>query len=259
MVILGSPRLKRGNVNTDLLTHMQRTELDQSIEEQDSVPELPEIPQLQHLAKNRPKRPKKHASSKNVLKLAEGDSEDIKEGLDTFFAKSLTPNQTPIGSPLFEDMHSSRHGSLSSSSSQNMSPSIASRSREDLRMKVAQDKLKTKTNDKTPPGTSPFTARRSETEVFTSKRRSFFTGEPAPQIEEKSPDNGEGSSDDVIKRTKTGIGLGGDILAEMKVKQEKRASVIPKTSDIGNLDNRTENKEEENPFGGIKLRKTPKR
>ena len=54
---------------TDLLTHMQRTELDQSIEEQDSVPELPEIPQLQHLAKNRPKRPKKHASTKNVLKV----------------------------------------------------------------------------------------------------------------------------------------------------------------------------------------------
>ena len=136
---------------------------------------------------------------------------------------------------------------------------------------VAQDKLKSKTNDKTPPGTSPFTARRlvqnwvfihiyniiysrSETEVFTSKRRSFFTGEATPQIEEKSPDDGEGGSDDVVKRTKTGIGLGGDILAEMRVKQEKRASVIPKTSDIGNAENRMESKEEENPFGGIKLR-----
>eukprot|EP00090_Calanus_glacialis_P000689 TRINITY_DN10463_c0_g1_i2.p1 TRINITY_DN10463_c0_g1~~TRINITY_DN10463_c0_g1_i2.p1 ORF type:complete len:1522 (-),score=274.97 TRINITY_DN10463_c0_g1_i2:738-5303(-) len=347
----------------DLLTHMQRTELDQSIEEQDSVPELPEIPQLQHLAKNRPKRPKKHASTKNVLKLAEGgDSEDIKEGLDTFFAKSLTPNQTPIGSPLFEELHSSRHGSISSASSH----SIASRSKEDLRMKVgtsgkisplmfdnhgrrspaetqipnemtsskykqlfkpeeskreeqpsiplrdeptrqpqpqevksrgglsclkpatldddlepltksperkpmmspsgrsisdifgkvAQDKLKSKTNDRTPPGTSPFTARRSETEVFTSKRRSFFTGEPNIQIEEKSPDEGEGGSDDVVKRTKTGVGLGGDILAEMRVKQEKRASVIPKTSDIANVDNRAENKDDENPFGGIKLRST---
>merc|ERR1712013_733708 len=237
----------------DLLAHMQRTELDKSIEEQDSVPELPEIPQLQHLAKNRPKRPKKHASTKNVLKLAEGgDSEDIKEGLDTFFAKSLTPNQTPIGSPLFEELHGSRHGSLSSASS----PSIASRSREDLRMKVAQDKLKSKTNDKTPPGTSPFTARRSETEVFTSKRRSFFTGDQNIQIEEKSPDDGETGSDDVVKRAKTGVGLGGDILAEMRVKQEKRASVIPKTSDIGSLDNRADTKEEENPFGGIKLRST---
>jgi len=368
MVILGSPRMKQREKGiNDLLTHMQRIELDQSIEEQDSVPELPEIPQLQHLAKNRPKRPKKHASSKNVVKLAEGDSEDIKEGLDTFFAKSLTPNHTPIGSPLFEELHGSRHGSISSASSQNVSPSIASRSREDLRMKVstsgkisplmfdnhgrrspaetqipnemtsskykqifkpeesrkeeptqplreeptrqsqpqefksrgglsclkpatldddlepltksperkplmspsgrsisdifgkvAQDKLKSKTNDKTPPGTSPFTARRSETEIFTSKRRSFFTGEATPQIEEKSPDDGEGS-DDVVKRTKTGLGLGGDILAEMRVKQEKRASVIPKTSDIGNVDNKNENKEDENPFGGIKLRKTTKR
>jgi hypothetical protein len=95
---------------------------------------------------------------------------------------------------------------------------------------------------------------RSETEVFTSKRRSFFTGEPNIQIEEKSPDEGEGGSDDVVKRTKTGVGLGGDILAEMRVKQEKRASVIPKTSDIANVDNRAENKEDENPFGGIKLR-----
>ena len=95
---------------------------------------------------------------------------------------------------------------------------------------------------------------RSETEVFTSKRRSFFTGEPTIQIEEKSPDDGEGGSDDVVKRSKTGLGLGGDILAEMRVKQEKRASVIPKTSEIGSLDSRVENKEEENPFGGIKLR-----
>ena len=63
------PLLTFLHLMTDLLTHMQRTELDQSIEEQDSVPELPEIPQLQHLAKNRPKRPKKHASTKNVLKV----------------------------------------------------------------------------------------------------------------------------------------------------------------------------------------------
>ena len=63
------PLLTFLHLMADLLTHMQRTELDQSIEEQDSVPELPEIPQLQHLAKNRPKRPKKHASTKNVLKV----------------------------------------------------------------------------------------------------------------------------------------------------------------------------------------------
>merc|ERR1719483_415507 len=57
-----------------------------------------------------------------------------------------------------------------------MSPS--GRSISDIFGKVAQDKLKSKTNDRTPPGTSPFTARRSETEVFTSKRRSFFHRRP---------------------------------------------------------------------------------
>ena len=61
----------------DLLTHMQKNEGDDKItgigrrqEEEDKVTELPEIPQLQHLAKNRPKRPKKHASTKNVVKVA---------------------------------------------------------------------------------------------------------------------------------------------------------------------------------------------
>ena len=69
--VLLDPLLTILTLMADLLTHMQKTELDQSIEEQDSVPELPEIPQLQHLAKNRPKRPKKHASTKNVLKVGE--------------------------------------------------------------------------------------------------------------------------------------------------------------------------------------------
>ena len=56
---------------------MQKNEGDDKItgigrrqEEEDKVTELPEIPQLQHLAKNRPKRPKKHASTKNVVKVA---------------------------------------------------------------------------------------------------------------------------------------------------------------------------------------------
>ena len=60
----------------DLLTHMQKSEVsgpEKAVEEEDKVTELPEIPQLQHLAKNRPKRPKKHASSKNIIKVGEGD------------------------------------------------------------------------------------------------------------------------------------------------------------------------------------------
>merc|ERR1719410_2806020 len=101
----------------DLLTHTSRTDLEQSIEEEDSVPELPEIPALQHLAKARPKRPKKHAATRGVTKAhtAEAESEDIKEGLDNFFSKSVTsslassitsstaspePQRTPTASPI---------------------------------------------------------------------------------------------------------------------------------------------------------------
>merc|ERR1719445_1314719 len=140
-----------------------------------------------------------------------------------------------------------------------MSPSGKSIS--DIFGKVAQDKLKSKTTDKTQSGTSPFTTRRSETEVFSTKRRSIFTsGEQNPaknDFEEKSPEEVEG--DDVVKRNKTGIGLGGDVLAEMKSKQEKRASVIPKTtSEIPGTkeDKDKDTREPENPFGGIKLRST---
>ena len=39
--------------------------------------------------------------------------------------------------------------------------------------------------------------------MFTSKRRSFFTGDQNIQIEEKSPDDGEAGSDDVVKRNKS--------------------------------------------------------
>ena len=46
-----------------------------------------------------------------------------------------------------------------------------------------------------------------------SRRRSVLPGE----VEERSP---EEDGDEVIRRTKNAIGLGGDVLAEMKVKQE---------------------------------------
>ena len=74
------------------------------------------------------------------------------------------------------------------------------------------------------------------------------------ETEERSP---EEDGDDVIRRNKTAIGLGGDVLAEMKVKQEKRASVIPKSSSEMSssvTEPGQKEREPENPFGGIKLR-----
>ena len=63
----------------------------------------------------------------------------------------------------------------------------------------------------------------------------------------------------------SGLGLGGDVLAEMKSKQEKRASVIPKSSSevssskeekevSSKAASKDDSKDQENPFGGIKLR-----
>jgi len=46
------------------------------------------------------------------------------------------------------------------------------------------------------------------------------------------------------------------MLKEMRVKQEKRASVIPLPRESG--ESKAEGKDDENPFGGIKLRKTGK-
>ena len=68
-----------------------------------------------------------------------------------------------------------------------------------------------------------------------------------------------------IKTDWSGLGLGGDVLAEMKSKQEKRASVIPKSSSevssskeerevSSKAVTKEEAKDQENPFGGIKLR-----
>ena len=99
--------------------------------------------------------------------------------------------------------------------------------------------------DKGTSGPSPFTARRSETEVFSNRRRSFLPGEP----EDKSPDDGD--SDEVVRRAR-GPGLGGDILKEMKVRQElKRASVIPKSDQS---EDHVDGKEEAKSFGNIHLR-----
>ena len=111
--------------------------------------------------------------------------------------------------------------------------------------------------DVTPPGTSPFTTRRSETEIFTSKRRSFFNSEGVEiRAQDKSPDSeslATSPDSDVVKRPK-GVGLGGNVLAEMKSRQEKRASVVPRTDSVDGVEVRTDKEVEENPFGQVKLR-----
>ena len=75
------------------------TQLDKSVEEQDSVPDLPDIPQLQHLAKARPKRPKKHASKSSGVRLEGEAATTTAAGLDTFFT-TPAPQPAKPQSPL---------------------------------------------------------------------------------------------------------------------------------------------------------------
>ena len=63
---------------------------------------------------------------------AEAGQQDMKEGLDNFFSRTASSpgsSSIPIGSPLVEDVRSV-------SATSTPSPSLVSRSREDLRMKV---------------------------------------------------------------------------------------------------------------------------
>ena len=64
-----------------------------------------------------------------TFQLAEGEAEDIKDGLDNFFSKTTSSpasHRTPVGSPVVEDIKNSSPSSRAA----------MSRSREDLRMKV---------------------------------------------------------------------------------------------------------------------------
>ena len=153
---------------------------------------------------------------------------------------------------------------------------------------MAQDKLsKSKSSDKQSlgnPGPSPFKGRKSEHDMMTSsaitssssgaanskkseqdsvasRRKSFLPASSAASSGTQPDDSGGGGgedrspedsseADDVLRRGARGQGLGGDILKEMRVRQEmKRASFVPKTE-------HSESKEEggKPPFGNVFLR-----
>ncbi len=100
--------------------------------------------------------------------------------------------------------------------------------------------------------------KKPEQESVTSRRKSFL---PASAVssgggDEKSPvwdDTAE--TDDVLRRSGGGgRGLGGDILKEMKVRQEmKRASFVPKTEHSAEKESKGLG-EESKPFANVFLR-----
>lgn len=240
--------------------------------EEDTVPELPSVTALQHLGKARPKRPKKHAPTRGAVVQREG--EDIHEGLDKFFTspKPASPVSTPSSpsprprvestsersqspsSPSMKNSDSKHKIGMSCLSStaadeddktdKKSSPSVQSIS--DIFAKSASSKL-TKPKEEGGKVISPFSTRKTETpsssgDVF-PRRRSF---QPDNSEEDpKSPvdaEMGKRTPEEVVKRH--GVGFGGTMMAEMKAKQEKRASFVPKE----------EEKNSTSLFGNVKLR-----
>ncbi len=100
--------------------------------------------------------------------------------------------------------------------------------------------------------------KKPEQESVSSRRKSFL---PASAVssggDEKSPVWDEsGEADDVLRRSGGGgRGLGGDILKEMKVRQEmKRASFVPKTEHSAEKESSKGLGEESKPFANVFLR-----
>merc|ERR1719225_1875299 len=90
----------------------------------------------------------------------------------------------------------------------------------------------------------------------------MFTAGEKLEAEERSPEDTAGADTEaelVRRQAKLGA-LGGDVLAEMRSKQEKRVSVVPKmtASTTAGAEGaaKDDGKEPENPFGGVKLRST---
>ena len=84
------------------------------------------------------------------------------------------------------------------------------------RLQVAQEKIgKSRLSDKP----SPFTGRRSETEVFSNRRRSFMPGGEAEKVD--SPEELVEGDDS----TRRGRGLGGDLLKVTSTPRRNRRSM----------------------------------
>ena len=113
--------------------------------------------------------------------------------------------------------------------------------------------------------------KRPELESASSRRKSFLPATTPVSghlegaiwsVEDKSPGGEEGwEGDDVLRRggrsATTKGGLGGDILKEMRVRQEmKRASFVPKTEHSMDKDKEREKegKDEGKPFANMFLR-----
>lgn len=250
--------------------------------------------QLQHLGKARPRRVKTRAPTRPMGRadLVEEDH-DISEGVDTFFRPGSSTPTTPLISPDSENSpRLLKYGSTSSvESSPHTGGGRTGSERGSMESLTRSDSLARSESDVTRDSPRPRTKSRDteeedeedeEEQSIEEKSRSVSsligklaneavlkrspdmsarkasTSSNISSLDDKSRSEEDGKEDSPPRRMaglpKFGMGIGGNILAEMKMMQEKRTSVLNKEEDK----DREEKKDSPSPslLGGFRLRST---
>lgn len=250
--------------------------------------------QLQHLGKARPRRVKTRAPTRPMGRadLVEEDH-DISEGVDTFFRPGSSTPTTPLISPDSENSpRLLKYGSTSSvESSPHTGGARTGSERGSIESLTRSDSLARSESDVTRDSPRPRTksretddeeeeeeeqsieekSSRSVTSLIgklasegVMKRspdmsaRKASTSSNISSIDDKSRSEEDGKEDSpprkMVGLPKIGMGIGGNILAEMKMMQEKRTSFLPKEEDR----DREEKKEipSSSLLSGVRLRST---
>ncbi|KAK8386934.1 hypothetical protein O3P69_017970 [Scylla paramamosain] len=260
----------------------------------DSVSELPSsCGQLQHLGKARPRRVKTRAPTRPMGRadLVEEDH-DISEGVDTFFRPGSSTPTTPLISPDSENSpRLLKYGSTSSvESSPHTGGGRTGSERGSIESLTRSDSLARSESDVTRDSPRPHTKSRDteeedeeeEEEVSLEEKsshsvRSLIGRQANEGMAKRSPDmsarkastsssisyaddksrSEEDGKEDSPPRKIAGLhkmGIGGNILAEMKKIQEKRTSFQPKD------DEKDKEEKKESPssnlLAGVRLRST---
>lgn len=250
--------------------------------------------QLQHLGKARPRRVKTRAPTRPMGRadLVEEDH-DISEGVDTFFRPGSSTPTTPLISPDSENSpRLLKYGSTSSvESSPHTGGARTGSERGSIESLTRSDSLARSESDVTRDSPRPRTKSRDteddddeeeeqSIEEKSSRSVTSLIGKLASEgvlkrspdisarkastssnissIDDKSRSEEDGKEDSPPRKMtglpKIGIGIGGNILAEMKMMQEKRTSFLPKEED------RDREEKKENPssslLAGVRLRST---
>ncbi|XP_037804619.1 F-actin-uncapping protein LRRC16A-like isoform X24 [Penaeus monodon] len=250
--------------------------------------------QLQHLGKARPRRVKTRAPTRPMGRadLVEEDH-DISEGVDTFFRPGSSTPTTPLISPDSENSpRLLKYGSTSSvESSPHTGGARTGSERGSIESLTRSDSLARSESDVTRESPRPRTKSRDteeedemedEDQSLDEKSRSVTsligrranepmlkrspdmsarkasTSSNISSMDDKSRSEEDGKEDSPPRKVaglpKFGMGIGGNILAEMKMMQEKRTSVLPKDED------KDRDERKENPssslLAGVRLRST---